>query len=60
MIDMKYKCPCCPKKYQSEKDLDKHIRKIHKLNPVSIKYIPESEKSEFVKQCLNVLEEIKK
>jgi hypothetical protein len=56
---MKYKCPCCPKKYQSINDLDNHIKKIHKLSPVALRYVPESERSEFVKKCLSILKEIK-
>jgi uncharacterized C2H2 Zn-finger protein len=31
----KYKCPYCPKEYQSQKELNKHIRWIHgKVPPV--------------------------
>lgn len=25
----KYKCPLCPKKYQSENDVKRHLKKIH-------------------------------
>lgn len=51
----KHKCPYCAKKYQSIKDYDKHMQKIHGLNPVEIKETTDDEKSEFVKQCEEML-----
>lgn len=56
---MKEKCPWCPKQYQSEKDLDEHLKKIHGLSIADIKKRTEKEKSEFVKQCKEILDEIK-
>lgn len=57
---MSEKCPCCPKTYQSSNDLDRHLQKIHGLSPVSLRNVPESEKSDFVKQCLKLLHEVRK
>jgi uncharacterized C2H2 Zn-finger protein len=28
---MKYDCPMCSKKFQSENDLNRHLKKIHKI-----------------------------
>lgn len=56
---MKEKCPLCPKEYQSENDLDEHLRKIHGLSIAIIKKRTEGEKSEFVEQCAEILDEIK-
>lgn len=53
---MNEKCPLCPKEYQSENDLDEHLKKIHGLSIASIKKRTEGEKSEFVKQCLDILQ----
>jgi len=54
---MKLKCPQCPKEYQSQKDLDKHMKKIHGLSPVKLKKISEERKSDLVKKCLELLKE---
>ena len=56
----KHKCPYCPKEYQSLNDLDGHLQKIHGLSPANIRKVSEAEKSEFVRQCLKILDELKK
>ena len=35
---MKYKCPLCPKEYQSYKDLQKHAKKIHGLSDIELDF----------------------
>ena len=34
---MKNKCPCCPKEFQSEKDLERHCLKYHNSSLVNLK-----------------------
>lgn len=55
----KEKCPLCPKEYQSRNDLDEHLKKIHGLSIANIKNRTEKEKSEFIEQCTEILDEIK-
>jgi uncharacterized C2H2 Zn-finger protein len=56
----KHKCPYCPKSFQSPKDLDKHLQKIHKLSPITIKETTSAEKAEFIDQCMELMEKSKK
>lgn len=53
------KCPLCPKEYQSENDLQRHIKKIHGLSVAVLKQHSNEEQSEFLQKCLKVLEESK-
>jgi len=55
---MKKKCHLCPKKYQSQNDLDDHLRKIHGLTVAHIKQYSEEEKSNFIKQCQEILNKL--
>ena len=41
-----------------EKDLIKHMRKIHGLSPLKMRKYTEEEKSEFVQRCIKVLGDI--
>lgn len=54
------KCPKCPKEYQSEKDLERHLKRIHGLSVVVLKQHSEEDKSEFMKKCLDVLDQMEK
>ena len=45
---MKEKCPLCPKNYQSEKDLDAHLKKIHNTSLKSVKAIQKLCEKEFI------------
>ena len=35
------KCPLCPKEYQSEKDLEKHLEKIHNTDLITVERLKE-------------------
>ena len=52
----KYKCNLCPKKYQSQNDLDDHKQRIHGLSVAQIKEYSKEEQTEFMKQCAEFLE----
>lgn len=54
----KYKCQYCSKSYQSYKDLDRHLQKIHGLKPTKFKKSTKEEQSEFINQCLKLMDKI--
>ena len=54
------KCPCCPKEYQSKNDMERHLKKIHGLSVAKIRPTSSEEQSAFVKQCLEVMDEMEK
>jgi hypothetical protein len=54
------KCPLCPKKYQSQNDLDDHLGTIHGLSKADIKQYSEAEKTDFAQQCQKILNELSK
>jgi len=54
----KYKCQFCPKSFQSKKDLEKHLKRIHGLTIAKLKEHSNEEKSEFTKQCLEIMDKM--
>jgi len=54
------KCHLCSKQYQSPKDLEKHLKKIHGLSISHTKDFSEEEKTDFAKQCAKILEAVSK
>lgn len=56
----KYKCQFCLKSFQSEKDLKKHLERIHGLTVAEMEGHTEEEQSEFVEQCLGIMDEMDK
>jgi uncharacterized C2H2 Zn-finger protein len=54
------KCPLCPKEYQSENDLQIHVKKIHGLTVAVVRQRSEEEKSEFMNRCLELLNQMEK
>lgn len=54
----KYQCTQCPKSFQSKKDLDRHMQRVHGLTPVKIPEKYDEGKSEFAKQCAELLDKI--
>ena len=56
----KYKCPYCPKSYQSKNDLVKHAKRIHGLTIATLKKLSEEEKTDFMAQCLEIMNEMDK
>lgn len=58
MSGTKEKCPLCPKEYQSENELDEHLKRIHGSSIAKIKKGTEGEKSDFAKQCAELLDKM--
>ena len=56
----KYKCQFCPKSFQSKNDLEKHLKRIHGLTIAELKEHSDDEKSEFINQCLEIMNEMDK
>jgi len=56
----KHKCQFCPKSFQSEKDLEKHLKHIHGLTIATLKKLSDEGKKEFMEQCLGIMDEMKK
>lgn len=56
----KFKCPYCPKSYQSKNDLVKHAKRIHGLSIATLKKLSEEEKTDFMAQCLAIMDEMDK
>ena len=56
----KYKCPYCPKLFQSEKDLKKHLKRIHGLTIAALEKLSDEGKTEFMEQCLGIMDEMDK
>lgn len=54
------KCPACPKEYQSKKDLEQHLKKIHGLSIAKIRPTQSEEQTEFVKKCLKIMDDMEK
>ena len=54
------KCPQCPKEYQSEKDLERHLKRIHGLSVAVLKQYSDEEREEFLDRCLEQLKEQKR
>ena len=54
------KCPKCPKEYQSEKDLERHLKRIHGLSVAVLKQHSEEEQEKFLDRCLEQLHQQKK
>jgi len=52
------KCNQCPKSFQSQRDLDRHMQKIHGLVPVDIPKKSDEEKSEFSKKCAEIMNQL--
>ena len=53
------KCPLCPKEYQSEKDLQRHMKRIHGLSVAVLNQHSKKEQSEFLQKCVKLLKEKK-
>ena len=56
----KYKCHLCPKSYQSKKGLIKHLERIHGITLAKLEKHSDEEKSEFMNQCLELLDKTDK
>jgi hypothetical protein len=56
----KYKCKFCPKSFQSEKDLEKHLKRIHGLTIATLEKLSDEGKTEFMDQCLGIMDEMDK
>jgi len=57
---MKYKCPYCPKSYQHKDDLVEHAKRIHGLSVATLKKLSEEEKTDFIVQCLEIMNKMDK
>ena len=57
-MKMKKKCPLCTKTFQSIRDWEGHLRKIHGLSEAHIKLHSEEQKTEFAQKCARILNEL--